>query len=475
MADRLTTTDAALLAADSQHTPTHLASIDVFEADLDFDLDRVVKLIGDRLTFVPRYRQRIRPVPASVAAPVWVDDEDFDLSFHVRRSALPRPGTEEQLLEFASRVVARRLDHDRPLWETYLVEGLQSDQSDRQRFAIITKTHLVLVNGVTDVDLSQVLLDDVPDAEPTIGTEWEPDPEPSATQLLTDAVAEMVLDPLNAVDNVRRQAAEAMGLAVNLGQTLGGIGAALGEAAGNLLRGGRAPKDSPVAGWVSRQRRVAVAELDLAPLRELRDEHQVTVNDVVLTVVAGALRLWLIGREAERRRDLVAMVPMSVPDLDGQPSSLGSRVVPHMMTLPLGEPDPLMRLHQVSYGTRAHTDTGRTVRARTLTDIAGFAPNSLHALASRVAGDVMRRQHDVVISNAPGPQRPMYVAGAQLTASYPVLPLSSGHLLAIGITSYRGRVFVGFTGDRDQLGDLDQLAACVTEACGELQAMQEVR
>lgn len=475
MADRLTAREVALLAADSQHTPTHTAAIDVFEVDHDFDLDRVVDLIADRLTFVPRYRQRVRTVPASVAAPVWVDDEDFDLSFHVRRSALPRPGTEEQLLEFASRVVARRLDHDRPLWEAYLVEGLECERPGRQRFALITKTHLALVDGVDDVDLVQVLLDDVPDAEATIGSIWEPALEPSATQLLMDALTQVVVDPMSAVNNVRRQATEAIGVVVNVGETLGGIGSMVSEAAGNVLRGGRAPGDSPVAGWVSRQRRVAIAELDLAPLRNLRNTHNVTVNDVVLTVVAGALRLWLIGRGAERRRDLVAMVPMSVPDIEGEPSSLGSRVAPHLMTLPLGEPDPLMRLHQVAYGTRAHTDSGRSVRARELTEIAGFAPGTLHSLASRVAGEVLRRQHDVVISNAPGPQRQMYAAGAELLASYPILPLSSGHLLAIGVTSYRGRVFVGFTGDRDQLGDLDQLAACVAEACEELQAMQEVR
>ncbi|NLT30535.1 MAG: wax ester/triacylglycerol synthase family O-acyltransferase [Propionibacterium sp.] len=475
MPDRLSAREISLLAADSQHTPAHAASLDVFEADHDFAMDRVVDLIADRLAYVPRYRKLVRTVPASVAAPVWVDDEDFDLSFHVRRSALPRPGTEQQLREFAGRVVARKLDHDRPLWEAYLVEGLQSPNPDRQRFALVTKTHLALVNGVDDVDLCQVLLDDVPDVEPLIGGEWTPEHEPSAGQLLIDAVVEAFVDPRSTVDTVRRQATEAIGLAVNVGEAVGGVGSLLSEVAGNLLRGGRAPVDSPIAGWVSSQRRVASAEIDLEQVRALHEAHQVTVNDIVLTVLTGALRLWLTGRGDERRRDLVAMVPMSVPDMDGQPTSLGSRVAPHLMTLPLGEADPLMRLHQVAYGTRAHTDTGRTVRARDLIDIAGFAPGTLHALAGRVAGEVLRRQHDVVISNAPGPQRPLYAAGAELIASYPVQPLSPGHLLAIGITSYHGRIFVGFTADRDQLGDVDQLAACVPEAVAELLATQEGR
>jgi diacylglycerol O-acyltransferase / wax synthase len=165
---------------------------------------------------------------------------------------------------------------------------------------------------------------------------------------------------------------------------------------------------------------------------------------------------------------LIALVPMSVTEDDGVPTSLGSQVAPHLQALPIGEPNALMRLHQVAYGTQAHKDTGRSVGARTLSDIAGFAPTTLHALGVRVSSDVMRKQHDIVITNVPGPQVPLFAAGQRLVASYPVLPLEPGHLLAIGVTSYNGEVFVGLTGDRDAFSDLDVLGGCLRDAVDEL-------
>jgi diacylglycerol O-acyltransferase / wax synthase len=470
MPQRLTALEVSLLALDTAHTPGHVGTVDIFDPGGEsFDYERLIGLIRDRIAFVPRYRQRVRGVPARLAGPVWVDDESFDLTFHVRRSALPRPGTHDQLREFVGRIMARRLDRSRPLWEVYLVEGLADNQ-----FALVTKSHLALVDGIDTVDLGQVLLDTDPNAAGVaIGVEataWQPLPEPSPVDLLIGALWESAQDPARAVENLRGALAGTLGVIVAVGEAVGGgVGGALGELAADALRGPR-PVGSPLAGLVSEQRRFATVQMSLADLRAVRATHQHTINDVVLAVISGGLRSWLLtrGESIGSGSSLTALVPMSVTDEDGEPSSLGSQVAPHLQGLPIGEPNPLMRLHQVAYATQAHKDSGRAVAARSLSDIAGFAPSTLHALGVRVSAEVMRKQHDLLVTNVPGPQVPLYAAGARLAASYPVLPLSAGHLLTMGVTSYDGRVYVGLTADRDAVRDLDVLAQCLLDALEEL-------
>lgn len=466
MADRLSATEVALLALDTQHNPGHVGTVDIFEQD-ELGYETMMKLISARISFVPRYRMRIRSVPGGIAAPVWVEDDQFDLTYHVRRSGLPRPGTDEQLREFVGRVMARRLDHSRPLWEMYLVDGLEGD-----RVALITKSHQLLVDGVDNVDIGQVLLDDDPtsEEETLAQREWEPVSEPSELDLVISAVLANAAEPWNIVSNVRRGITVTLGAAIAAGEAVGGVGGAVGELAVNALRGSRAPSDSPLVGTVSEQRRVAMTQFELADLKALRVAHNCTINDVVLALLSGGLRAWLQTRGPVQKPQLLALVPMSVIDDNDEPSSLGSQVAPHLISLPIGEPNPLMRLHQVSFGTKAHKETGRSVAARSIADIAGFAPTTLHALGVRVAGNVVRRQHDLVITNVPGPQRPLYCGGAKMLASYPIQPLDPGHLLSIGVTSYDGRVFVGLTGDRDAVADLDVLAQCVEESLVELTA-----
>ena len=467
MPDRLTPLEVSLLALDTAHTPSHVGTVDVFDVGgQEFDYQKLIALIRERIAFVPRYRQRVRSVPARLAGPVWVDDEDFDLTFHVRRSALPRPGTVEQLREFVGRVVARRLDRSRPLWEMYLVEGLEDN-----RFALVSKSHLSLVDGIDTVDIGQVLLDAQVAATAGPTRTWQPLPEPSSAELLASALWQSAQDPVLALENVRGAVTGALGVAVAVGEAVGGVGGALGELAASALRGGRPPADSPLTGPVSEQRRFATVAAPLANFRAVRVEHDHTVNDVVLAVIAGGLRSWLLtrGESLSSSSTLTALVPMSVTDdRGGEPTSLGCQVAPHLQTLPIGEPNPLVRLHQVAYGTRAHKDTGRSVAARTLSDIAGFAPTTLHALGVRVSTETVRKQHDLLVTNVPGPQIPLYAAGSDMLASYPVLPLSPGHLLAIGVTSYNEKVFFGLTADRDAINDLDVLAQCLQDALEEL-------
>jgi diacylglycerol O-acyltransferase / wax synthase len=467
MSSRLTAREMSLLALDTLHTPAHVGTVDIFETSEEFDPVRLINTIRDRLDYVPRYRMRILPVPGALAAPVWVEDEDFDLSYHVRRSALPRPGSAEQLREFVGRVCARRLDRSRPLWEAYVVEGLADD-----RFALVTKTHQLLVDGMDAVDLGQVLLDDTADVDDDgfSGSSWEPAPEPRPVDLVIDAVRHSLSDTDALFDSARRGVTGLLGTAVAVGEAVGGVGGALGDFAGSALRGGIRPRgETPLAGSPSEQRRFAAVAMPLEHLRILRMNERYTVNDVVLAIITGGLRDWLATRgQSIGRTGLLAMVPMSVIDEDGEPTSLGSHVAPHLIQLPVDEPNALMRLHQVSFGTRAHTDTGRAVSARTISDIAGFAPSTLHVLGVRVAATMSRRPHDVLITNAPGPQHPLYIGGSAMVASYPVPPLTPGHLLAIGVTSYNGHVFFGLTGDRDSLSDLDVLAQCLLDARTEL-------
>ena len=470
MPQRLTPLEVSLLALDTTRTPGHVGTVTVLEPGPGqeiVDHAGLAPLVADRLSYVPRYRQRVVAVPGRLAAPVWVDDDDFDLSFHVRTTALPRPGTSDQLSELVGQVLARRLDRSRPLWEVLVVEGLEGG-----RVAVVEKTHLALVDGGDTVDLAQVLLDADPEASlaGSAVAEWHPALEPGATDLVVGALWESAQDPVRAVDNLRGVVAGALGVALAVGEVVGGtLGAGLGDLAGDVLRGGRPPAGSPLAGTVSQSRRFATLRVPLADLQAVHAAHGHTVNDVVLAVVAGGLRSWLLTRGGlGRAQRLRALVPMSVLEDEGGTSSLGVQVAPHLQDLPVGESNPLVRLHQVAYAGEAHRDSGRSVDARTLTDIAGFAPATLHVLGVRVAAQTVRRPHDVLITNVPGPQVPLYADGARMTETYPVVPLGAGHLLAVGVTSYDGGVFFGLTADRDAIDDLDVLVQCLDDAVGDL-------
>ena len=458
MSERLRSDDMAFLVTESASTPMHNATLEVFEPPADgFDYDRLVGLIADRIAFVPRYRQRIRTVPGRLASPVWVDDEDFDLTYHVRRSAVPRPGSMDQLRELTARIVSRQLDRDRPLWEVYLIEGL-----DQGRFAILSKSHQVLVDGVSTVDLGQVILDVDPAPRDTVQDDWRPEPEPSTTTLVAGAIGDTIRDPRAAAATVRDNAEVALRSAAAAGtKALDLVGS---------MSARRAAPESPLSTVLSQQRRVATVKTELEDYRRVRRRHGGTVNDVILATVTGALRTWLMTRaeSVHGSRTFRAMVPMSVIDHDLEPTSLGSQVAGHLLALPIGEASPVVRLHQVSYALKAHKETGRAVAADRLAGVAGFAPTTFHALGARVAAAQTRRGFHLVVTNVPGPQFPLYAAGAAMLETYPVPPLLPGHSLAIGVTSYDAHVYFGLSGDRDAVPDLDVLAHCLVESLEEL-------
>jgi diacylglycerol O-acyltransferase len=463
LSERLRQRDLAFLELETPTTPRHNATVEVFEPGDPagpgggFDYDRFVALILDRIPFVPRYRQRVQAVPGHLANPVWVDDDHFDIGYHVRRSALPRPGSTDQLRELVARIVSRPLDRSRPLWEIYFVEGLTDG-----RVALLYKTHQALVDGVETVDLGQVLLDKDPAVKILGGDEWEPHRRPSSAALLAGALHDNLTERETALDTVRHTVASALHTADRFTSGAGRVVAG--------LTGRRPDRGNALSGELSQHRRVVGVETKLADYRKIREAHDGTINDVILATLTGALRAWLMTRTESMGglRQVHAMVPVSVIDRELEATSLGSQIAPHFVTLPVAEPSPVVRLHQVSYSFKAYKETGRAVAANRLAGIAGFAPTTFHAIGSRVAAAEVRRDFQISITNVPGPQSPLYAAGARMLRTYPIPPLLPGQAVAIGVTSYDGSVFYGITADRDLVPDADVLGQCVTEALTEL-------
>ncbi|CAN5364765.1 wax ester/triacylglycerol synthase family O-acyltransferase [soil metagenome] len=459
MGERLRTRDLAFLTAERPSTPRHNATVEIFEpGGSGFDYDLFVELVAARISFVPRYRQWVVAVPGHLANPVWVDDENFDLGYHVRRSALPRPGTDEQLFELVARIISRPLDRSRPLWEVYFVEGLSGD-----RVAILYKSHQALVDGVHTVDLGQLLLDVTAEPKSLEPDDWVPRLTPSTPSLLVDALRDSVAERGTLVDTATVAATSAVHAANRNRRRARRVVRALT---------GQQDRGSAMLGPLGQQRRVVTVETSLADYRTVRGAHGGTVNDVILATIAGALRAWLMtrGDALSGLREVRAVVPVSVIDEELEATSLGSQIAAHFVSLPISEASPVVRLHQVSYSFQAHKDTGRSVAANRLAGIAGFAPTTFHAIGSRVASDELRRGYHLSVTNVPGPQSPLYAAGAQMVATYPVPPLIGGHPMAIGVTSYNGKVFYGITADRDLLPDVDLFGTCVSEALEELLA-----
>ncbi|HZI97281.1 MAG TPA: wax ester/triacylglycerol synthase family O-acyltransferase [Actinomycetales bacterium] len=484
VSDRLTPLDVSFLYLEETTTVMHVGSVMVFDApEGGFDYDQLVRHISARIAFVPRYRQRVRQVPGRLANPVWVDAERFDITYHVRRSALPRPGSLEQLRELVARVQPRPLDRSRPLWEVYLVEGL--DGPDAGGFAIITKTHQALVDGVNAVDLAQVVLDDSPNPATAPSDTWRPRSEPSLVELVTAAVMDTVRTPTQVVDTLRSGLGDLRATADKVTDTVGGLLFAARTAT-------RPAPESPLNVPIGGHRRFGMVATDLADYRAIRAyhakggrrgltkkatkptakaDHRITINDVVLATIAGALREWLLTRGSSVRPTTLvrALVPVSVTVEDeAEAGTLGTSVVAQLVDLPVGEPSPVLRLQQVAYQMRAHAETGRAVGADRIAGIGGFAPPTLHSLGARVASGLSRRVFNLVITNVPGPQQPLYVAGARMLSSYPVVPLAKGQALAIGLTSYDGGVYYGLNADRDAMKDLDVLGGCIADSLAEL-------
>jgi WS/DGAT/MGAT family acyltransferase len=458
MADRLSALDTSFLYLEEPTTPMHVGGLAIFQSpENGFDSGRIAELVEKRLSLVPRYRQLVRSVPGHLANPVWVDDADFDIDFHVRRSGLPKPGSDAQLLELVGRLMSRPLDRHRPLWELYVVDGLADD-----RFAVISKTHHAMVDGIGALDIGQVILDVTP--SPREGPEdlWAPVPQPGSVQLVGDAVAEYLQRPSTVVDSIRGGIADIKHTANRVIDAVGGLAAAARMAV-------RQAPDSPLNGVIGAQRRFGIARTSLDDYKHVRKAYGGTVNDVVLATVAGALREWLLyrGEPVVASTSVRAMVPVSVRTTD-QAGSPGNEVSSYFVDLPVGEANPKLRLSRVSYAMKGHKDAGQSIGATALVALSGFAPPTLHALGARAASSLSRRLFNVVVTNVPGPQFPLYGAGARMLEVFPVVPLAKGQGVSIGLTSYDGGVYYGLNADRDSMSDVDVLADLIEQSLGEL-------
>jgi diacylglycerol O-acyltransferase len=459
--DRLSGLDSSFLHLEHDSAHMHVGACTVFEGPPP-DHDELIEAIVSRLHLVPRYRQRLAFVPFEQGRPVWVDDPHFNPRYHVRDTALPRPGGEEELKRLAGRVFSQALDRSKPLWELWLVEGLQDG-----RFALLSKTHHALVDGISGVDIATVLFDAAADPMPVAQPEqeWIPRPPPSDSQLLADALLERATAPGEIVRGVRHALRGPRSVATRVGEGLVGVGAM-------AWAGLNAAPPSPFNVRIGPHRRFTWVNSELTTFKAVKNAIGGTVNDVVLTVVAGALgRYMRLHGYPTDGVVLKAMVPISVrADVDR--GALGNQVSAMWAPLPVGMTDPIQRLLKIRHEMQGIKDSGQAVGAQVLTSLSGFAPPTIVAQAARLQS--RQRFFNVVVTNVPGPQFPLYMLGRQLDTIYPLVPLAKNTALGIAIMSYNGQLNFGLTADFDALGDVETLAEEINSCIEEIAAAATV-
>ena len=442
---RISALDASFLHLEKAGARLHVASVTVVDGPAP-QYDELREHIESRLHLVPRFRQRLAHIPLDQGRPVWVDDPHFNLRYHLRHAGLPAPGSEEQLKNLAGRVFAQRLDSTKPLWELLLVDGLHDD-----RFALIAKSHHALVDGISAVDITGVLFDDDPAASslPAPRTPWVARPLPSPAQLLSDALIERATRPAELARSAR---AVVRGPRQLLRGTRDGL-----QAMGALAFAGLGPPSStPLNVKIGPHRRYTWVDAELAELQRVKDSLGGTVNDAVLAVVAGALGRFLRHRGVDTDGlALRALVPVSVR-AESEQGALGNEVAPMWVQLPVGIEDPVRQHAAIRDATAQMEDERQAIGARTLTELAGFASPTIMSQAARL--QQRQRFADLVVTNVPGPQQPLYLLGRRLRALYPVVPLAGRQALGVAVMSYDGRLGFGLLGDYDAMADLDTLA-----------------
>jgi WS/DGAT/MGAT family acyltransferase len=460
--DRLTALDAAFLHIEDQGAHMHVASVMTFAGPVP-EYDEILQLLDSRLHLVPRYRQRLASVPLGQGRPVWTDDPHFNLRYHLRHSGVPAPGDEEELKTLAGRIFSARLDRNRPLWEIWLVDGLADGG-----FALIGKTHHALVDGISGVDITTVLFDAAPDPAPVPPPErpWMPGPPPSRAQLLADALLERATVPAEGLRAVR---------AVTRGprRVLGSFARDVGAVGETLWATLRPAPPSPLNVPIGPHRRYTWVDADLTEFKAIKEELGGTVNDVVLTAVTLALGRWL-RRHAfpTDGLELRALVPVSVR-ADAEHGALGNRVSAMYAPLPVGACDAEVAYRRVHEAMAGLKESGQAVGAQTITQLGDFAPPTILSQAARL--QARQRWFNVVVTNVPGPQVPLYVQGRRMTRLYPVVPLAPNQALGIAIMSYDGTLGFGLLGDYDAMADLDDLAADLEAGIADLAAAAGVR
>jgi diacylglycerol O-acyltransferase / wax synthase len=453
--DRLTAVDAAFLAQEGPNSHMHIGAVALFEGPPPAYRDFCNHIRG-RLHLVPRYRQKLAVPPLETGRPLWVDDPTFNLEYHVRHTALPQPGSEEQLRALAARIHSQRLDRNKPLWELWLVQGLGDG-----RFALISKTHHALVDGISGVDLATVIFDmqPVPQPVPHEGEPWSPQSEPSAAQLAARGLVGLIRTPFSLAGRAAAAATRPTATVELAREAVEGIA----EVAWAGLNPAPA---SPLNVPIGPHRRVAFVPNELADFKLVKNALGGTVNDVVLTVVAGGLRRWLQSRGVRvEGLELRGLVPVSTRTED-QRHQMGNRLAVLRGPLPVYIADPVARLRVVRRAMDGLKESKQAVGAEVLTQLEQFAPPTILAQASRL--NFSTRLFNLLVTNVPGPQVPLYVLGRELQDLYPVAFLPRDHALAVAIMSYNGRLDFGLLADYDAMPDLDELAEYFAESRDEL-------
>jgi len=457
--DRMSALDASFLGLEDGNCHMHVGAVMLFDAgplrrtDGGIDIERIRKAVHARLHLVPRFRQKLMFVPYE-RMPVWVDDERFRLAYHVRHTALPHPGDERALKRLVGRVMSQPLDRNRPLWEMWIVEGLEDDH-----VALVSKTHHCMVDGISGADLMSVILSPFPDSDPGNPEPWKPRKRPTNAELVLDALSRRVAQPVEAarvmyetfLDN--RRITEFVD---NVEAVLQTLAPALNPAS-----------QTPINIEVGPHRRFDWTAMKVADLKAVKNVLGGTLNDVVLATVAGALRSFLAQRGIDPD-DLAirAMVPVSVRTA-GERGTLGNRVSQMAVPLPVHIADPQERLQAVRATTHDIKDSKQALGAQVLTTISEWAVPNLLVQAVRLANRT--RPYNLIVTNVPGPQIPLYMLGSQMLTAYPVVPLFENLGIVVGLFSYNGGLYWGVNADWEQIPDLHELVVATEEAFAELQ------
>jgi WS/DGAT/MGAT family acyltransferase len=453
--DRLSSVDASFLHQEGHVSHMHVGAVMIFEGPPPAREDFLAQ-IDSRLHLVPRYRQKLAVPRFEMGRPLWIDDPNFNLEYHVRHTALPSPGGVEQLRQLAGRIFSQGLDRSKPLWEVWLVQGLEGN-----RFALINKTHHALVDGVSGVDLATVLFDvsPVPPELDATRDDWTAAPEPTQAELIAEGVKGAVRTPFEVAGSLLKAARDP-------GRTLRAAREAA-EGVGEILWAGLNPApETPLNVAIGPHRRVWWVRSSLADFKAIKNEVGGTVNDVVLTVVSGALGRWLRTRGVRTEGlELRALVPVSIRS-EGAESDLGNQIAAMRGPLPVYATDPLDRLTIVKESMAGLKQSKQALGAEVISGLNDFAPPTLLAQASRL--NFSTRLFNLIVTNVPGPQFPLYLLGRELQELAPLAFLPQDHALAVAIMSYNGSVDFGLLGDYDAMPDLDVFADYLDDALAEL-------
>ena len=474
---QLTGLDASFLALETTSSTGHVGGLSVLdpkEAPKPLTLARLTEVLAQRLPLIPVLRRKLLNVPLGLDQPYWIDDPDFDIEYHVRELALPRPGSDAQLTEQVSRLHARPLDRGRPLWEIYLISGL-----DGERAAVYTKIHHAAVDGVSGTELLTILLDMSPDGRELPPVQpWHPANPPRWPELAARTAVRLAWRPVQTVRMTNELVRVLPTLAPVVSTVVGGmLGLNRGDGDIIVTAAGRAPA-TPFNKQITPHRRFAFRSVDLDTVKMVKNAFGVSVNDVVMAMSAGALRRWLADHDALPAQPLIAMIPVSVHD-PASKGALGNKVSAMLAELPTNVHDPGRRLDIVHAATKIAKAQQAAIPQGLVDEISDFAPPALTARAARVvfATGVLHRlpPFNVTISNVPGPNVPAYLCGAKLIAHYPVSVVTDGQGLNITLVGYLGQLHFGLVSSRELVPDIDKLAGYLPEELALLAEAAEKR